>query len=178
MRVLRERSAFAILMASLWIGWAAWANAPLRYSALAMETEINAVLGEAKKNMQPAEAGFPFAYMRYDYSQADQLTIYDTALSAILPNVLFTIAGALGVSLLVMRVRRVSIVGGVTFCCLMAPAVFMYLRLNGLHSDIMSYLYLVPLILLVASFATDSIRERRRQKNEMLPSNGFSAVAP
>ena len=163
MRPLRKRPAFALLMASLWVGWAVWANVPHHYDALAMEKEIAAVLGEADVNLQPAQAGFPFAYMRYDYSNADQLTIYDTTLSALLPNVLYAIAGVLGVSLLVVRIRRVSIIGVVAVCCLMAPAALTYFRLNGLHPDVISYLYLVPLILLMLSFARDTIRERMSQ---------------
>ena len=172
MRSLCKRPAIALLMASLWIGWAVWANVPHYYDADAMEKAVAAVLGQANVDLQPAEAGFPFAYMRYDYSNSNQLTIHDTELSALLPNILFSVAGTLGVALLVVRVRRVSFVGVLAFCCLMVPVAFMHLRLNGLHPDVISCLYLVPLILLMLSFAKDMIRDRRRQNHEMHGSNG------
>ncbi|MDM4019605.1 hypothetical protein, partial [Roseiconus lacunae] len=85
----KKRVLLTFILSLAWIGWAVWANAPHYYDARAMEKEIAAVLGQANVNLQPAQAGFPFAYMRYDYSNAEQLTIYDTSLSAILPNVLF-----------------------------------------------------------------------------------------
>ena len=165
MQSLFKRPALALLMASLWIGWAVWANAPHFYDAQAMEMEIAAVLGQANVNLQPAAAGFPFTYMRYDYSNANQLTLHDTELSALLPNVLFVFAGTFGVALLVARMRRVSLLGIAALCCLIVPAVMMYIGLNGFHSAVISYLYLAPLVLLMMSLAVETIRERRRQNN-------------
>ncbi|TWU17801.1 hypothetical protein Pla52o_50160 [Novipirellula galeiformis] len=167
MRSRFKRPAIALVMASLWIGWAVWANAPHYYDAQAMEREIAAVLGHADVNLQPAEAGFPFAYMRYDYSDSNQLSIHATDLSVLLPNVLFSLAGTFGVALLVVRMRRMSLLGIVALCCLVAPAAFMSIRLNGLHPTVMSCLYLVPLILLMMSLAAEAIRGGRVRSNSM-----------
>ena len=187
MRPPSKRFAFALTMATLWIGWAIWANVPHYYDAQAMKTEIAAVLGHTDVDLQPAQAGFPFAYMRYDYSNADRLTIYDTTYSALIPTVLFAIAGTLGVSLLVMRTHQVSLFGALAFCCLMVPAALMYLLLNGSHSDLISYLYLVPLVLLMLTAATNGFREQRGQNSTAdaghrtgeleIPTNGPSSVA-
>jgi hypothetical protein len=179
-----KRTAVALTMASLWIGWAVWANVPHYFDARAMEKEIATVIGPANVNLQPAQAGFPFAYMHYDYSNGDQLTIYDATFSTLLPNVLFALVGTLGVVLLAMRIRRLSISGLLMACSLIAPAVVMYIRLNGWHPDVVAYVYILPLIVLLMSIVVEKIRERRRQNKAMHPSrevevfeNGQSSVA-
>ena len=184
MRFLLKRPTIALLFALLWIGWALWANVPHDYDAQAMKTEIAAVLGPENVNLQPAAAGFPFTYMRYDYSNSDQLTIHDTELSALLPNALFSLAGALGIALLVARTRHISFLGIALSCCLLFPAALMHVRLNGLHAAVVSYLYLLPLMLLMIALAVETIRGRKRQRQASHPSreverfdNGQSSVA-
>ena len=167
MRSLLKRPTIALLLALLWISWALWANVPHYYDAQAMKTEIAAALGSENVNLQPAAAGFPFTYMRYDYSNSDQLTIHDTELSALLPDALFSLAGALGIALLVARTRHISFLGIALLCCLLCPAALMHVRLNGLHPAVISYLYLLPLIMLMIALAVETIRDRKRQNQAM-----------
>ena len=167
MRFLLKRPTIALLLALLWIGWALWANVPHYYDAQATKTEITAVLGPRNINLQPAAAGFPFTYMRYDYSNSDRLTIHDTELSALLPNAMFSLAGAMGIGLLVARTRQISFFGIALLCCLLFPAALMHVRLNGFHPAVISYLYLVPLIMLMIALAVETIRDRKRQNQAM-----------
>ena len=73
MRFLPTRLVLAGLMAALWIGWASWANVPHYYDAQEMQKKTAAVVGPNSVDIQPANAGFPFAFMRYDYSNNAQL---------------------------------------------------------------------------------------------------------
>ena len=176
MRSLLKRPTLAFVMASVWIGWAIWANVPHFYDAQAMHEEIAAVVGRANVEMQPAATGFPFTYMRYDYSNSNQLTIHDTELSALLPNILFSLAGTFGITLLVARMRHLSFLGIAISLCLILPAAFMNFYLNGWHPAVITYLYLVPLMLLLMSLAVETIQERRRQNHRMHGSGGGERV--
>lgn len=104
--------------------------------------------------------------------------------SALLPNILFSVAGALGVALLTARTRRLSFAGVASLCCLLLPAVSPYFLLNGMHPDVTSYLYLTPLVMLLLGVASEMARKQRGKSHAMAPSrevegfgNGESLVA-
>lgn len=170
MQFVPTRLVLAGVMAITWISWAVWANVPHYYNAQEMEQKIAAVVGPNNVNLKPANAGFPFAFMRYDYSNNDHLTVYDTELSALLPNVLFSIICAVGVALLIVRTRCISLGGLALLGCLLLPAVLLYLRLNGLHPHVITYLYLAPLVMLLLVVASEMARKQKGKNQAMHPS--------
>lgn len=168
MRFLRTRPLLGSLLILLWIGWAVWANLPHYYDMQATEREVAAMLWPNENYIvQPARAGFPFPFMRYDYSNNGQLNVLDTELSAVLPNFLFCLAGVLGVVLLVARTRRMSFAGIALMCCLLAPALLLYILLNGPHSDVTSYTYLTPLVFLLVSLVVEAVGRQTSQPHTL-----------
>lgn len=143
----RNRTLIAGLCATIWIGWAVWANLPHHYDFLALQAELAVSMPHA--TLGPARAGFPFWYMRYEYPPNGELLVLSSELSAVLPNILFCLTGTLGVTLLVLRVRRFSAAGVLLVCLLAFPGLVLYVLLNGPHSDVITYLYLTPLALLL-----------------------------
>jgi hypothetical protein len=175
MRFLPTHLTLSGLMAALWIGWAIWANVPHYYDTQEMQNTIATVAGPNNVDLQPANAGFPFAFMQYDYANNGQLTVHAMQPSTLLPNILFSIAGSLGVALLIARTRRISFAAVALLCALLLPAVSLYVLLNGLHPDVISYLYLTPLVMLVLNVASDTIRKQRRKNNGI---NGSARRCP
>lgn len=168
MRFLRTRPLLGSLLLTLWIGWAVWANLPHYADIQATERQVAALSWPSENYVvQPAQAGFPFAYMRYDYPYNGQLSVYDTEPSAALPNLLFCLAGILGVALLVARTRRVSFAGIALMCCLLAPALLLYILFNGPHPDVISYLYLTPLVFLLVSLVAEAVGKQASQNHAL-----------
>ncbi|QDS93576.1 hypothetical protein FF011L_23490 [Roseimaritima multifibrata] len=160
----KKRILIACAVAVIWGGWAVWANVPHFYDIQVARAKLASVMPNA--TLEPASAGFPFAYMRYEYSQNGALLPYDFAPSAALPNILFCLTGITGALLLVFRIRRLSIGLVGLFCVVGAPAVLLYVLLNGPHSDVVSYLYLTPVALLLACLATDGWRTEAGRTTE------------
>lgn len=150
-----NRIVIAILFMLLWIGWSVWAHIPHYYDANALAKEVASILGQGNVKLEPARAGFPFDYMHYDYSNAGQLTIWSWQPDAIFPNALFTLIGTLGVALLVVHTRRLSLARGLFAVCLIAPAVALYIVLYGWHTSVMTYVYMLPAGLLMTSLTAD-----------------------
>ncbi|GAB5405069.1 MAG: hypothetical protein Aurels2KO_33000 [Aureliella sp.] len=137
----------AALIVLAWIGWAVWANMPHYYDTQALQAELAVSMPQATP--LPASAGFPFSYMHYQYSPDGTLQILDSEPSAVLPNLLFCVTGILGVSLLLFRIRNVSVAGACLFFLLAIPALVSYVLLNGPHPDVIRYVYLGPLAILL-----------------------------
>ena len=154
MQFQSKRTLVASLFATMWIGWAVWANLPHHYDFQALQAEL--AVSNPEATLEPARAGFPFWYMRYEYPPYGKLLVWDYEPSAVLPNILFCLTGVLGVTLLVFRIRRFSTAGVVLFFLLAFPGLVLYVLLNGLHSDVINYLYLTPLALLLFTFCYEA----------------------
>jgi len=154
-----KRTLVAIVFALMWIGWAVWANLPHQYDFQALRAELAVSMPQA--TLEPASAGFPFGYMRYEYPPNGKLLVLGSEPSAVLPNILFCLTGILSVTLLVFRIRRVSTAGVVVFCLLAFPGLVFYVLLNGPHPDVISYLYLTPPVLLLFTLCYEAFRKQR-----------------
>ncbi len=141
----KMRILLAAIVAVVWIGWAMWSNVPHFYDIEALRQELAVTMPNA--TVEPSSAGFPFGYMRYEYSKAGQFLPVDWNPSAALPNALFCLTGIAGAILLVFRIRRITIGLVALIFMMLVPATALYFLLNGLHPDVIAYLYLTPLAL-------------------------------
>lgn len=171
-----NRIVIAILLVLLWIGWSIWAHIPHYYDSNARAKEVASILGPGNVKLQPARAGFPFDYMRYDYSNAGQLTVWSWQPDAFFPNALFTLIGTLGVAVLVLRTRRITLAEGLVAVGFVAPAVALYTVLNGWHHSVIAYVYMLPAGLLMTSLTAELLLgqsfdgERSEDENASQPS--------
>ncbi|WP_205855230.1 hypothetical protein [Pirellula sp. SH-Sr6A] len=150
-----RRMVIAVLFVLLWIGWSVWDHIPHYYDSNALAKEMASIVGTGSVKLEPAQAGFPFLYMRYDYSNAGQLTVWSWQPDAFFPNALFTLIGTLGVVVLVLRTRRITLAGGLIAVGFIAPAVALYTVLNGWHHSVIAYVYMLPAGLLMTSLTAE-----------------------
>lgn len=152
MSSLRLRSALLLIVATVWIGWACWANYPHRYDAQLMQQELDVAFApNVAPTLGPARVGFPVEYMRYDFSFKNQLTVHNTDLGGILLNLLLCPLGILAAVLLVAHVPHVTFTNLASVFVLLVLGVALYFLLNGPHPIVTTYFFFVPLILLLAA---------------------------
>ena len=152
MSSLRLRSALLLIVASIWIGWTCWANYPHRYDAQLMQQELDVAFApNVAPTLGSARVGFPVEYMRYDFSFKNQLTVHNTDLGGLFLNLLLCPLGIFAAILLVARVHRVTFSNLASFLVLLVPGIALYILLNGPHPIVTTYLFFVPLVLLLAS---------------------------
>ena len=152
MSSLRLRSSLLLFVAAVWIGWACWANYPHRYDAQLVQQELDAAFApNVAPTLGPSRVGFPVEYMRYDFSDGNQLTVHNTDLGGLFLNLLLCPLGIFAVVLLVARVHHLTFANLASFFLFLVPGISLYFLLNGPHAIVTTYFFFVPLILLLAS---------------------------